>query len=136
MIDNCIRLNFTSAGQIRKAKNIVTINGFNGEQTEVVDAIFLFDIEEPVTVNPPGQPGYVCFWTKDNDYKKYNLKVNESYLQPFTKEFKKQPKFGENGAITLVLKPGTYNFGVRKPGNDYERSMDIKAGKCLMYKIK
>lgn len=135
VIDNCIRLNFTSAGKIKNAKNIVTLNKLNGEQLEIADIYFIYDIDEPTIATPPLDPGYVSFWTSKNKYVKRKIIINKMTFEGVSRTFDKIPQCSETGTFTLLLKPGTYPFRVMKSGNDLEGTIEIKSGQCLMYKM-
>ena len=52
VIDNCFPMNFIAAGKIKNGRNVVTLNKFNGEQLEIVDVYFLYDLDEPRLVTP------------------------------------------------------------------------------------
>jgi hypothetical protein len=136
VIDNCIHLNFIAAGSIKKGKNVVTLKNFNGEQLEVTDAYFMYDMEEPVLVDAPGQPGYICLWTSSWKYMKKRIKVNGSYIEQFTASFNENPGCFQTGCICLVFKPGSYPITIERHGSDYVGSFDIKAGKCLNYRVR
>jgi hypothetical protein len=45
------------------------------------------------------------------------------------------PDCFENGPLTLILKPGTYDFLAKRSGRDYESFFKIKSGKCLKLQL-
>lgn len=141
-IDNCIRIPVTPAGTIKKAKNTLTLQNFNGEQLEIVDAYFINDIDEQVVVDPPLDPGFVSFWTQSNPYVREKIVINgmvftegiPETFKPKRKGAKEPECFGQE-TFSLVLKPGRYNYRVFKSGNDKEGTFEIKAGECLKYEL-
>jgi hypothetical protein len=125
-VDNCMSINFKAAGSIKKAKNIVTLENFNGEQLEIVDAYFVYDIEEPNLVDPPIEPGYISFWTTANGFLNQKIEIsNGMVIDGVNVRFvpskkRKEPACFDEETLTIVLKPGRYNFHALKKGNDEE----------------
>jgi hypothetical protein len=133
VIDNCIHLNFTSTGTIKKAKNVVTFKNFNGEKLEIAEVYFMYDIEEPVIVAPPIEPAYVCFWTKKSGYLTEKIEIDGNLIDGVRSKLAKEPEcFGE-GTVSLTLPPGRYSFRAMKSGNDHEGEVELKSGECLKY---
>lgn len=135
MIDGCIRVNFTSPGQIKKGRTIVTMKDFNGDQLEIVNVYFMYDMEHPEIIAEPMQPGYVCLWSNKWNYKNENIIMDGITYNGISKVFKTSPNCFEEGTVSMVLKPGKYKFVAQKVGNDKERSFEIKSGKCLIYRL-
>jgi hypothetical protein len=132
VIENCYSLNFTAAGKIKNARNVLTLNKFNGDQLEIVDVYFLYDLDEPRLVTPPLVPGYVTFWTKKKGYINHKIIIEGTTYDGVTQVFKVAPRCDEFGTLTLVLKPGTYSFRAMKSGNDLDGVVNVKSDQCLL----
>lgn len=137
VIDDCFPLSFVASGSIRKAKNMVTLNYGEGMQSDFVEVIFLYDIEEPRVVNPPIAPGYVTFWTTSNKFIGQRISINNRNYSgvPMAMKYTLEAKCNEAGTRTLMLKPGSYSFTAYKKGNDHEGVIEIKSDECLIYKL-
>jgi len=136
VIDNYIPVNFISTGSIRNAKNIVTLKNFNGEQLNVLDVYFIYDIEEPKIVDAPIEPGYVCFWTDREAYEYVHLKFDGKLLEKFKNTFESRHKCFTNGQICRILKPGIYSFSWESKGAPHgEGSFEVKSGQCVQIRI-
>jgi hypothetical protein len=135
VIENCLRLNFTAPGRIKNAKTTVTINKFNGEQFEIADVYFIYDIDEPALTSPPINPGYVTFWTTKNKYVDKKIMVDKIPYDGIRLAFDEEPECHTNGAVNLQLVPGIYSFRLLKSGNDLEGTIEVKSDQCLIHKI-
>ncbi len=136
VIDNYIPLNFMVTGQIKNAKNVVTLNNFNGEQLNIIEVYFIYDIEEQTIVPEPIRPGYVCFWTDINNYSDIQLRFDNVLMEKFTVRFEVMPDCFSNGMVCRILKPGTYSFvALGKGAIDWEGTIEIKENMCLRYRL-
>lgn len=135
VLDNCIRLSFTSPGKIKSAKAVVTINKFNGEMFEMAEVYFVYDIDEPSSATPPAYPGYVSFWTRSDKLVNRKIRVDQLYYDGVQFTFNSKPECGSKGTVSLQLKPGRYSYRVYKSGNDLEGSFEIKSDQCLLYEF-
>jgi hypothetical protein len=136
VIDNSIRLNFTTTGKIRNGKNVVTLNRFNGERLEIVDVYFAYDLDEPRLASPPVDPGYVTFWTRRNKFVGRKIILGGVSYDGVSGALKDTPDCNQTGAVTVILKPGTYSFTAMKVGNDLDGTVEIKSNQCLLYELK
>lgn len=134
-IENCYRLTFTATGKIKQARNVLTLNNFNGEQLEVVDIYFLYDLDEPRLVAPPVNPGFVTFWTKKKGYLQNEIILNGVRYGGVTGIFRASPMCDQIGTSTLVLKPGRYTFRAMKSGNDAEGTIEVRSDQCLLQQL-
>jgi hypothetical protein len=99
---------------------VVKLQNFNGEQLEVVEVYFMYDLDEPVIVSPPIEPGYVTFWTNKPGFLGKEMLIGDVLYDGVTEKLKDKPDCGAAGARTLILKPGHYSFRALKTGNDHE----------------
>lgn len=132
-IDDCFPVSFTNTGKIKNARTVLTLNKFNGEQLEIVDVYFLYDLEQPQLVSPPVRPGYVTFWTRKNSYLNHDIILDTTTYDGVTQTFKTEPACDQPGTVTIMLKPGTYSLRAMKSGNDLEGKVEIKSNQCLLY---
>lgn len=132
-IDDCFPVSFTNTGKIKNARTVLTLNKFNGEQLEIVDVYFLYDLEQPQLVSPPVRPGYVTFWTRRNSYLNHDIILDTTTYDGVTQTFKTEPACDQPGTVTIMLKPGTYSLRAMKSGNDLEGRVEIKSDQCLLY---
>jgi hypothetical protein len=137
VVDNYIPLNFTSTGTIKKAKNVITLKNFNGEQLNIMEVYFLYDIEEQNVVEGPINAGFVCFWTDSKNYPDIHLKMdNNGWLEKFTVRFTEKPECFANGTICRILKPGTYSFyGEGKGAINWKGTFEVRPNQCIQIRI-
>jgi hypothetical protein len=136
VIDNCISVNFLATREIKNAKNVITLNNFNGEQLNVVEVYFLYDMEEPLLVQEPIKPGFICFWSDIKNFANIQLKFDNVRMEPFTVRFDSEPDCFSNGMICRILKPGTYSFSAEGKGTiDWQNTIEIKENMCLKVRL-
>lgn len=136
VIDNYIPLNFMSIGEINNAKNVVTLKNFNGEQLNIVEVYFLYDIEDPRIVPEPIKPAYVCFWSDLKNYNDILLDFDNKRMERFSVRFKKAPDCFSKGMICRILKPGTYSYLARGKGAiSWEDTFEVKENVCLRIRL-
>lgn len=134
-IENCFRVGFTAAGQIRKAKNLITLHNFNSEELSVAEVYFVYDMDGPSLTSAPEEPGYVSFWTKKTSFLYYDIIINDTTHEGLKQKTKDTPGCGDPNTLTVALKPGTHTFRAMKSGNDLEGTLDIKPGQCLVMEL-
>ena len=136
VIDNYIPINFMATGKIKNAKNVVTLKNFNGEQLNIVEVFFLYDIEESRIVPEPLKPGYVCFWSDIKNYKDILLDFDNKRMERFSVRFNSEPDCFSNGMICRILKPGTYSYLARGKGAiSWEDTFEVKENQCLKIRL-
>lgn len=136
VIDNYIPVNFTPLGKIAKSKTKITLKNFNGQQLNILDIYFLYDIDEQVIVDPPIEPGYICFWTDSRRYDQIQVILDTYPINRFTVEFDKEPNCFADGMVVRILKPGRYSYRALKHGTDHKGDFIIKSGYCLKHKVR
>lgn len=136
VVDNYIPLNFMVTGDIREAKNVVTLKNFNGEQLNIVQVFFLYDIEEPRIVPEPIEPGYVCFWSDIKNHKDILLDFNNKRMERLTVRFNAEPDCFSNGMVCRILKPGKYSYLARGKGAiSWEDTFEVRANMCVKIRL-
>lgn len=136
VIDNYIPLNFMTTGEIREAKNVVTLKNFNGEQLNIVEVYFLYDIEEQKIVKEPIKPGYVCFWSDMKNHQDILLDINNERMERLTVRFNSEPDCFSNGMVCRILKPGTYSYLARGRGAiSWEDTFEVMENQCLKIRL-
>lgn len=136
VIDNYLPLNFKAVGEIKNGKNVITLNNFNGEQLNVVEVYFLYDLEEQSIVPPPIKPGYICFWTSEKNYKDIILKIDDRLTEDFSIPYQSRPDCFSKGMICRILKPGKYSYlALGKGIFKWEGVFEVRQGKCLSYRL-
>ena len=136
VIDNYIPVNFMSTGEIKNAKNVVTLKNFNGEQLNIVEIYFLYDIEEPRIVQEPLKPGYVCFWSDMKNYRDILLDIDNQRMERLSIRFNSEPDCFSNGMVCRIMKPGIYSYLARGKGAiNWEGSFEIKENYCLKIRL-
>ncbi|MEE4198864.1 MAG: hypothetical protein V2I54_14585 [Bacteroidales bacterium] len=136
VIDNYIPLNFMTTGEIRDAKNVVTLKNFNGEQLNIVEVYFLYDIEQSRVVPEPIKPAYVCFWTDLKNYHDILLDFNNQRMERFSVRFENMPECFSKGMICRILKPGTYSYIARGKGAiNWTDTFEAKENVCLSIRL-
>jgi hypothetical protein len=136
VINNYLPVNFTATREIMNAKNLITLQNFNGEQLNIIEIYFLYDIDEQQLVSPPINPGFVCFWTNSKEYNKFRILLNNERIEQMTVRFTSEPECFSDGMICRILKPGAYSYLIKRRGKDREGSFEIKEGKCLKFRVK
>jgi len=134
VIEDCIRLPFTSKDKIKNAVTTVTLNDINTEY-EVLNVYFINDLDSTSLVNEPMQPGYVCFWTSKKNYLHERVIINGNIRDFINKLHEEEPECMEPGLSFYILKPGKYKLRVTRTGNDREASFEVKPGMCLRYRL-
>lgn len=136
IVDNYIPLNFMTMGEIKDAKNVVTLKNFNEEQLNIVEVFFLYDIEEPTVVPEPIKPGYVCFWSDIKYQNEILLDLDNQRMERLTVRFNSEPDCFSNGMVCRILKPGTYSYLARGKGAiSWEDTFEVKENQCLKIKL-
>jgi hypothetical protein len=136
VIDNYIPLNFMAIREIKNAKNVVTLKNFGGEEMNIVEVYFLYDIEVPNIVPEPITPGFVCFWSDLQDYDEIILKFDGRRIEDITVRYLKEPDCFSNGMVCRILKPGKYSFFAMGRGLiDWEGTVEIKENMCLKVRL-
>lgn len=136
VIDNYIPVNFMATREIKNAKNVITLKNFNGEQLNIVEVYFLYDMEEPLLVQEPIKPGYICFWSDIKNFADIKLKFDNVRMEPFTVRFDSEPNCFSNGMVCRILKPGTYSFSAEGKGAiDWKGTIEIKENMCLKVRL-
>ncbi len=138
VIDNYIPLDFKATRDIKNAKNVISINNFNGEQMNLVELYFLYDIDAPVIVSAPIKAGYVCFWSDIKNFADIQLTFDGVRLEDFTVRFGEDetPDCFRNGMICRILKPGTYSFKADGKGAiNWKKTIEIKENQCLKIRL-
>lgn len=136
VIDNYLPLNFRTTREIKDAKNIVTIKDYNGEQLNLVEVYFYYDLEKQNLVSEPLSPGCVCFWSDLKRFDAIQLRLDGELLEKFTSKFESEPNSFSEGMVCRVLKPGKYSFRALGKGTiDWEGDFEIKENMCLKYRL-
>lgn len=136
VVNDCVPLNFLATAPVRNGKTIITLRGGNNEQLNIIEVYFLFDLDGPVLVDKPRQPGYVCFWTTSKSYDRLNLKLDGQWLEKMTVEFDDMPDCFSNGMVCRILKPGTYSYiAERSGGADSRGTFEVRMNECLRVQI-
>lgn len=136
VIDNYLPVKFTALKEIKNAKNMITIEGFNGEQLSIMEIYFLYDLEEPVLTTAPEKPGVVCFWTDQKRLDAVKFWVDDRMMEKFTIRLDDPKECLQEGMICRILKPGTYHLkGVGRGSVEWDDNFEIKAGLCLKYRL-
>ncbi len=136
VVDNCLPLNFNTTSEIKGAKNVVYLKNFNGEQLNIVELYFIYDIEEQVLVPEPIKPGYVCFWSDIKKFDQIQLRFEGSVLEKFTVQFDNTPDCFTQGMVCRILKPGYYSYvALGKGAIDWRGTFEIRENMCLKYRL-
>lgn len=137
VIDNYVPMNFTSTGSIKKAKNIITLKNYNKEQLSVLEVYFIYDIEEQQIVDPPIDPGYICFWSDIKNYSDIQLKMDGVMMEKFTVRYNDAaPNCFDNGTVCRILKPGQYSFIANGRGTiSWKGTFEVKSNMCCKYRL-
>lgn len=136
VIDNYIPINFMSTGEIKNAKNVITLKNFNGEQLNIVEIMFLYDIEEQRIVPEPIKPGYVCFWSDIKNYRDILLDFDGKRMERLSVRFVSEPDCFGKGMICRILKPGTYTYLARGKGAiSWADTFEVKENMCVKIRL-
>ena len=136
VIDNCIPINFNATGEIKKAKNNLTLKNFNGEELSIFEVFFIYDIDQQQIVEAPIKPGILCFWSDLKKFDQVFIKVDGQPWDKFTMKFKTMPECSEKGTVSRILKPGKYHLkAVGRGSIDWNSDIEIKAGYCLRVRL-
>jgi hypothetical protein len=136
VVDNYIPLNFLATREIKNAKNVISLNNFNGEQMNLVELYFIYDIDEPNIVQEPIKAGCVCFWSDIKNYEEIQLTLDGVRMENFKVRFNDEPGCLSNGMICRILKPGSYSFKAEGKGAiDWKKTIEIKENTCLKIRL-
>src|SRR6185436_10374561 len=137
VIENSIPVKFSPIGEIKKAKGIVSLKNFKGEEISIIEVYFIYDVEHSTIAEKPIKPGCVCFWSDLKSAGEIILKVNDLLLEPFPFYFGKKPDVAfKRGMICKFLKPAFYELWARGKGPlGWNDSFEIKSGYCLKYRL-
>lgn len=136
VVDNYIPINFTATRDIKKAKNVISLKDFNGEQLNIVEVYFLYDMDEQHIVQEPIKPGYVCFWSDMKNYSDILIKLEGVRMENLSLQFDSEPECFSKGMVCRILKPGKYSFtALGKGAIDWKGTFEIKENMCLNYRL-
>ena len=136
VIDNFVSMNFSQMGEIKKAKALITSRNFNGEQLNLLEIYFLYDLDQQNIVEPPITPGYICFWTNIDSYASTQIKLENMMLGNFQQWVDYEPQCFGGGAICRILKPGFYMLDAKGKGHlHWQGGVEVKAGYCTKVKL-
>jgi hypothetical protein len=136
VVDNYIPLNFMVTREIKNAKNVVTLKNFGGEEMNIVEVYFLYDIDQQIIVPEPIKPGFVCFWSDLKYFNEIILKFDSKRVEDLTVRFMSEPDCFSNGMVCRILKPGKYSFSAMGHGTiDWAGTIEIKENMCLKVRL-
>lgn len=134
VIENYLPLNFLPIGKINEGKATVTITDTDGSQLDILEACFIYDLDETNLTSPPNQPGFVCFWTDWKKFDSIKIQFDGYKLDYFTQKFDTQPSCFQKGTVCIMKKPGTYPLKALGRGSiDWIDQIEIKSGMCTTY---
>ncbi len=134
VIDDYLKKNILSGGNITKGKALVKIEG----NDEVIEIFFInFITDSCSSSSPPQKTGKVSFWSTSKRGKSgiaINKEVGGILEQYFAKDA--TPVCGQNGTLTLEYKVGTYPYIViNEKGQSWQGSLVIKENSCNLIKV-
>ena len=136
VIENYIPLNFTATGEIKNAKNVIALKNFMGEQMNIVELYFIYDIEEQSIVPDPIKAGFVCFWSDMSNFEDIKLTLDDGKMEKFKVRFTSEPVCFSSGMICRILRPGTYTFEADGKGAiNWKKTIEIKENNCLKIRL-
>jgi hypothetical protein len=135
VVDDCIRINCSPGGKVKNARTVLTLKDINTEY-QVLEVYFNNDLDSPVLIDEPMQPGLVCFWTSKEKFLNERLMINGIRRDFISKLHDEEPECLERGVPFYILKPGKYKSRATKNGNDKEANFEVKSGMCLKYRLK
>lgn len=136
VVNDCVPLNFLATAPVKNGKSIITLRGASNDQLNIIEVYFLYDLDEPVLVSGPQQPGYVCFWTTSQSYDRVHLKLDGQWIEKMTVEFDDMPDCFSNGMVCRILKPGTYSYMAQRSGGaDSQGTFEVRKNECLRVRI-
>jgi hypothetical protein len=136
VVDNYVPLNFMVTRDIRNGKNIVSLKDFNGNDLSIAEIYFIYDLDEQRLVEPPVEPGYICFWTDMKSYADIKLTFNGSLMETFTVSYPAEPNCFSNGMVCRIVKPGSYSYKALGKGTiDWQGTLEIKADQCVRVRL-
>jgi hypothetical protein len=135
VIDNCIELTFTADEPV-SGKASVTLTKVSGEPLKTFDIYFMDDLEKPTTFDPPLEPGYVCFWTREGKSVGREIVLSGKRIEAVSKKSDGPPECFDASTSTVVMKPGMYKVEILKTGNNIDTVIKVQAGTCTFYELK
>ncbi len=136
VIDNCIPINFLATSEIKKAKNNLTLKNFNGQELNIFEVFFIYDIDEQQLVEEPIKAGILCFWSDLKKFDQVFIKVDGEPWNKFTMKCETIPDCSGKGTVSRILKPGKYQLkAVGRGAIDWESTLEVKSGKCLRVRL-
>lgn len=125
-------MDFTAMTDIHNAQ--VSINWqLPSGQTDICQVYFAYDIQNPTIVDPPLNPGYVTFWSDHRKAKTIEIWISEIRQGQIKKQLE-SIHCGKEGALTLELKPGVYDFrGEANGALGWRGKIEIKENECFTY---
>lgn len=125
---------FHMLSPIENAMALITLD-FN-DNTDVLELYFINDLREPKVTEQPLRSGFVKFWSDIRNAHRIKLWLEGDYLENIPKRSKDEPECGEDGSITLELKPGFYTFKAAGKGRiSWEGTFEIKEDTCLDFEL-
>lgn len=93
---------------IKNGKALITLD--LETNTDTLEIYFMNDLAEPTIVDGPLSSGYISFWSDLSKAKSIKIWLDHFYCGELGKTFHQEPNCGEEGTITLEVKPGSYIF--------------------------
>lgn len=136
VIDNYVPLNFMEIRGIKNAKGLVTLNHFNGEELNIVEIYFFYDLEEQKIVSDPIKPGFVCFWSDMKNYEKIQITFNTVRMKNLSVQFESEPECFSNGTVCRILEPGFYSYiALGKGSINWKGTFEVEENMCIKVRL-
>jgi hypothetical protein len=139
VLDNWFEVPVDFSGIILNGKTTIKEKKENNN-IEYLEVFFLDLCLNPnLKINPPLKPGKISFWT---NWKKTNsltvFMFDNIEIGKITKFFVEEPNCDEEGTVTILFKPGIYNFSahaITLLGFDtyWNGQVEIKENECTFH---
>ncbi|MEZ4802046.1 MAG: hypothetical protein R2797_04680 [Gelidibacter sp.] len=127
-------LTFDTISHLKNAQSTINLKLPNGNSDTAV-VYFLYDLDSPTTTTKPLAAGYVTFWSALGNAKTIEILINEQKQGNLGYDIESADCFSQ-GAFTLKLKPGTYDFRAEANGSkSWSGTILIKEGECFTYEL-
>jgi hypothetical protein len=134
VVEDCFRIRCTSKEPIKNARAVITLTDINSGNDSFA-VYFSADLDRPVLIDEPMQPGYVCFWASNDKYLNERLLIDRIRRDFISKVHAEAPNCLETGVPFYIMKPGKHHLRATRTGDDKESSFIIKSGMCLTHRV-
>lgn len=125
-------VDFNTMTPINNAKAVINWQLPN-RGTDTAEVYFVYDLSGPNLTDEPQNAGFITFWSDHRKAKTIEVWIDRIKVGELSKKIENAECF-DDGALTLQLRPGIYEFQASASGAmDWRGTFEIKEDQCYTY---